>query len=535
MARRKRATTVSGGPPLSALPNTTRSPRVRTALILVATLLAAAAGAWLVSTLLIGRAVAARLPRLPNPVTAPRLAAEAMAAADTAARRWPSAGATAELAMTYHASLSSSEAIKAYALAASRDPSDWRWPYYRGLLLEERGDQVGAQEAFSTVILLAPAHGLARFHLGEIAFKAGRLADAEAAYLVAQAATLTDAPAATDHLPPRRGIPLSAYASLGLARVQLDRGDRQGGSERLAAIVRAHPDFGTAHALLRRLGKGEADATLDDGRAYVPPSDPWLDTIVARSWHSDLLLKHAAIAGRTGATARREWLVRRALSASPQGLDVLLEAAATERAANRLSEAMDFLRQAEAVAPDDHHTLVEQGRTLSEMGRLAEAEAVLRRAIRVRDATAEYNLANVLDRMDRWDEAREHYDRAIAINPYHARAMNNLGIGFSRRGDPLRALPLYRRAIEVAPNVVDSYTNLSAALGALGRFPGALEATDAAIRLDPAAADAHSNRGIALAQLGRRDEARAAFETAVRLVPTHTDARRNLAAINRPY
>lgn len=487
----------------------TLSPRVRTALLLLVTGLGAASGAWLLSTVLIGRAVSARLPPLPNPVTAPAPAADAMAAADAAARRWPSATAIGELAMTYHASLSPSEALQAYALAASLDRSDWRWPYYQGVLLEERGDQPGAREAFATVIQLSPNHGLAQFHLGELAFKDGRLAEAEVAYRAAQAASMTNAPSALDGLPPRRDTPLSTYVGLALARVQRERGPPPGG-----------PD--------------QAPAT-DDGRAYVPPADPWLDAVVMKSWHSDLLLKHAALAGRTGETARREWLVRRALAASPQGLDVLLEAAATERAASRLEASLGYLRQAEAVAPDDHHTLVEQGRTLSEMGRLTEAEGVLRRAIRVRDATAEYNLANVLDQLDRWDEAREHYARAIEINPYHARSMNNLGIGFSRRGEPQRAIPLYRRAIEVAPEVVDSYTNLSAALGALGQFREALAVTDMAITLAPSAADAHSNRGIALAQLGRRDEARAAFETALRLDPGHTSARRNLAAINRPY
>ena len=216
-------------------------------------------------------------------------------------------------------------------------------------------------------------------------------------------------------------------------------------------------------------------------------------------------------------------------------LDVLLEAAATRRAANRHADALEFLRQAEAVAPDDHHTLVEQGRTLSEMGRLADAEIVLRRATRVRDATAEYNLANVLDQLDRWDEAREHYQRALVINPFHARAMNNLGIGFSRRGDPATAVTLYRRAITVAPDMADLYNNLSAALGAMGRLPEALAATDVAIRLDPSAVDAHNNRGIALAGLARRDEARAAFATAIRLAPNHPDAKRNLAALGNKY
>lgn len=534
MARRRRLKPVTSGSASPAGPEIPKSRSFRSAAIVAGICLVAGGGAWLLSTVLIGRAAVGQLPRLPELPIEPAAVAQAINAADSAVRRWPTAESIAELAMTYHAALRPIEAIQVYGLAAGLAPDDWRWPYYRGLLLEERGDQLGAIEAFRAVVRLAPDHSLAQFHLAELAFKTGRLDDATAAYLATRSAGPTALPPFADGLPPRRGMPLRAYAGLGIARVQLERGNQQDAREQLTAIVKAYPDFGSAHALLRRLGEAVAPGT-DDGLAYAPPDDPWLDTVVTRSWHPDLLLKHAAVAGRTGDTAWREWLVRRALTASPLGLDVLLEAAATERAAGRLGPTLAFLRQAEAVAPDDHHTLVEQGRTLSDLGRLAEAEAVLRRATRVRDATAEYNLANVLDQMDRWDEAQQHYLRAIEINPYHARAMNNLGIGFSRRGEPQRAMALYRRAIEMAPSVVDSYTNLSAALGATGRFREALAATDAAIRVDPASSDAHNNRGIALAQLGRRDEARAAFETALRLEPGHTDARRNLATVARPY
>ena len=58
---------------------------------------------------------------------------------------------------------------------------------------------------------------------------------------------------------------------------------------------------------------------------------------------------------------------------------------------------------------------------------------------------ARYNLGSDLFRQDRWDEARAHYERALAIDPFHVRAMNNLGAGLDlprpgrARGGPLRA------------------------------------------------------------------------------------------------
>jgi len=529
VASRKPAGTIAGAAPSAATPDRNRRHRARPILVAVGTIIAAGAAAWLISSVVVGRAVAGRLPVLQSPAADFSRVAEAIAAADAAARQWPTAASIGELAMTYHANLRPAEAMQAYALAATLDPQAWQWPYYRGLLLEERGDQLRAAEAFAAVARLAPDQRLARFHLAEIAFKAGRLEEARSGYLAVRAAGETTGQPQVADLPSRGGIPLGAYASLGLARVSLESGDRGAARDQLSAIVRAYPTFGSAHALLEQLL--DRPRTGDDGRAYVPPPDPWLDSVVAKSWHPEMLLKHAAIATRSGEQSWREWLVRRALEASPDSLDVLLEAAATERAAGRLADALRFLQQAERVAPDDHHTLVEQGQVLSDSGQLAAAEAVLRRAIRVRDATAEYNLANVLDQLDRWDEARRHYERAMAINPYHARSMNNLGIGFSRRGDTQTAIAFFNRAIDAAPEVADGYLNLSATLVAMGRFREALAATDLAIARQPSAANAHNNRGIALAQLERLSEARAAFETALKWQPGHPDARRNLTAL----
>ena len=266
--------------------------------------------------------------------------------------------------------------------------------------------------------------------------------------------------------------------------------------------------------------------------AEPPPLiDPLVDALAARSRHSDFLLKHAALAARGGDRPWREWLARRALEAQPNGLDVLREMASAMQDKDAHADALTFLARAEAVAPGDHHTLVEQGQSLTALGRLDEAERVLRRAVRVRDATAEYNLATVLDLRDQWAEARQHYERALAINPFHARALNNLGIGLGRRGQTAEAAGLYRRAIAIAPADPDPLLNLSGALLSMGQFTEALTAADAALKINPNLADAHNNRGICQAQLGRPAQARDAFVNALRANPSHPDARRNLALL----
>jgi tetratricopeptide (TPR) repeat protein len=500
----------------------------------------AGAIAWMAAGTLARRVQGAHLPVVPDLSRLNEPGRAQILEADTAARAAPaSADAVGVLGQAYHANLLVTEALQAYAAAEALAPTDWRWTYYRALVAEERGDQSAALTLLDRVTALEARHGYSWFRLGEIAFKQGRLDDAARCYARSREPLPPGiAPVTPPGVPPRKTPPLEAYGAFGLARVALERGQRDEARAGLDALVKAHPTFGSARALLGELDQESARSNPgaspgDPGRAYVPPADPLIEAVVGRSHHGDLLLKYAAIAARAGDSAWREYLVRRALAANPKSLDVLLDMASLLQTSGRATEALDYLQRAEQVAPGDHHVLVEQGRSLSDLGRLDEAETVLRRAVRVRDAAAEYNLGTVLDRQGRWDEARQHYERALDIDPFHARAMNNLAVGLDRRGQGQTALALYRRSLEVAPDHAETYSNLGSALIGSRRFDEAIRVLETSIALDPEAPDARNNLGIALAQTGRFQEARVQFEEALRLFPGHANARRNLDQISR--
>lgn len=510
----------------------------------VAIVPAAAIVAWLAAGALAQRTQGPPLPALADLAGVAAPMREAIVDADARARRSPTGATVGALARVYHASLRVSEALGLYPLAERLAPGDWTWTYLRALLLEERGDQAAARAALERVTTAAPGFGLAWYRLGELAFKQGRLDDAQVAYERARDAAGVPpftAPFMPAGVASRQTVPLSAYAGLGLARVALDRHDRAGAATRLRALVDSYPAFGPARALLRteeRRASPGATAAAEPSPSdrafdapFVPPADPLLDAVVADSRHSDLLLKHAGIATRAGDPAWREFLVRRALTYNPQDLNVLMETAAMLQATGRAAEALPYLKQHEALAPGDHHTLVEEGRVLTDLGRLPEAEAVLRRAIVVRDAAAEYNLGAVLDLQDRWDDARAHYQRALAINPFHARAMNNLGVGLDRHGDSPAAVALFERAIDISPSSAEFYVNYGSALIQLRRFADAQRVLATGLALDPRAPNAHNNLGIALASLGDLPRARASFERALTLNPSHVNARRNMERV----
>ena len=224
---------------------------------------------------------------------------EAQRAAAAAPR---SADAIGALGLALHASLMTAEARATYAEAEALDPAAWPWTYYRGLLHEERGEQEAALDAFRRVAIANPSLGTVWFRMGELLFKQGRLDQAAEAY-----ARAAEAPPQSPYQPPgvatREVVALAAYARLGLARVALDRRDVASARREIAAVLEAHPGFGPAWNLRAQLAvqAGEdASGPPPAAGAYVPPPDPLLDRVVASSRMRDLLLKHAAVAGRGG-------------------------------------------------------------------------------------------------------------------------------------------------------------------------------------------------------------------------------------------
>jgi len=71
----------------------------------------------------------------------------------------------------------------------------------------------------------------------------------------------------------------------------------------------------------------------------------------------------------------------------------------------------------------------------------------LREALRVNpeDANAHCNLANILVKRGRLEDAITHYTVAIRINPDFAAAHNNLGVALKRKGRYTDAIRHFRK------------------------------------------------------------------------------------------
>jgi tetratricopeptide (TPR) repeat protein len=122
---------------------------------------------------------------------------------------------------------------------------------------------------------------------------------------------------------------------------------------------------------------------------------------------------------------------------------------------------------------------------------------------------------NVLNELDRLEEAVAAHRKALEINPRFHEAWVNLGIVYRLQGDYDQAEECYRNALAIAPN----YAELHASLGALYIFKDepakAVASLERAVALDRQLPVAHSNLAMAYAMTGRFDEADSALRRAI--------------------
>jgi len=167
---------------------------------------------------------------------------------------------------------------------------------------------------------------------------------------------------------------------------------------------------------------------------------------------------------------------------------------------------------------------------LQDLGRLDEALNRVDRALAIKPdfADALNNRGNLLRALHRLDEARASYAAAIKINPRFAGALAGLAFLERTQGRAAQAAAVYDRALAIDPNLVDAHNVRSMVLTSLNRPLEALAAYDAALALKPDFVDALSNKGMLLIELGLMYQAREALERAIELEPAKVQLYYNL-------
>lgn len=174
-------------------------------------------------------------------------------------------------------------------------------------------------------------------------------------------------------------------------------------------------------------------------------------------------------------------------------------------------------------------TYFEQGTALLRRGCFAEAETYLREVVALRPwhAAALNNLGTSVWQVGRVQEAEEYYRRALAEAPDDFGVLNNLGNALWEQSRAAEAVEFYRRALRLNPDAPETQMNLGVALSDLGEFDEAIAWLEASLRLQPGFPEGLDNLGMTLARLGRWDEALGLYEQALAIRPDFAEAHRN--------
>jgi tetratricopeptide (TPR) repeat protein len=114
-----------------------------------------------------------------------------------------------------------------------------------------------------------------------------------------------------------------------------------------------------------------------------------------------------------------------------------------------------------------------------------------------RDDLAWTILGNVYEDEDRDQEAQAAYDKALALNPRQADAVNGLGVLHRKRGDDDKAMESYERALRIEPANAQAYSSMAVIALRRSQDARALEWAKKAYHLDRSDAVVAANLAVA--------------------------------------
>ncbi|MDD4750105.1 MAG: tetratricopeptide repeat protein [Methanosarcinaceae archaeon] len=182
---------------------------------------------------------------------------------------------------------------------------------------------------------------------------------------------------------------------------------------------------------------------------------------------------------------------------------------------------------------------IDKGIVLQKLRKYEEALEAFNKAIEFEpeDAFAWCNKGIVLQKLRKYEEALEAFKKAIEINPEYIKELHRKGISLNikikpnievllNKGDSLynrgmygEALKAYEEAIKIKPKYFSAWYNKGIILLKLNKYDKALKAFDKAIEIKPEYGAAWCNKGVALGELQRGEDALEAFNKAIEFEP----------------
>ena len=136
------------------------------------------------------------------------------------------------------------------------------------------------------------------------------------------------------------------------------------------------------------------------------------------------------------------------------------------------------------------------------------------------DKETHYNLARMYDKLQRFDEAIEQYESALAIDPAYKLVYNQLGYTYSARGMHDKAVESLKQYIEMAPNEPNPHDSMGEIYQRAGLLDEAIDEFREASRLGPDLHFPWVHLGFAYQDKGEFDEAIRCFQHYIDMAPS---------------
>lgn len=350
------------------------------------------------------------VPARPDLSAFPAGLTRAVDAAEAALRASPSDRALwLQLGRLHHANGFTAPARGCY-LAAANDPAlAARACYYLAQLAQTDGDPAGQRHWLEETLRHDPAYAPAHRLLAATALKSGDTATASAEFEAAL-----------------KLVPDDAVALLGLARLRLQEGNTAAAATMLENLIAKHPRSSAGPALLAQVVAKQGDearaAVLRDQarlRKDPPPSDPWMDEMMALSYDVQRVGMRFEDFVKSGMTDEASRMLRQLESIDPDNW-IVCEMRAL--AAQQQGRGADAVREYErALASGGNAAKIYPALVVSLLAekRYADAEKTARAALQAIGDTAELLVALAEARRLQGDasEARTLLQRALIVAP----------------------------------------------------------------------------------------------------------------------
>lgn len=261
--------------------------------------------------------------------------------------------------------------------------------------------------------------------------------------------------------------------------------------------------------------------------AKTPPAAPF-DAAAA--------LQSALALHQQGELDQAQALYAQILAVQPEHLDALYLSGVLAGQCGHYAQGIQQLNAAcaiDAKLPAIHTAL---GNLHRNQGQFASAFGCYQTALKldVLNADTYYNLGVAYQECPGLEQGLENavdvYQHAVAYQPNHLEAWNNLGVVLKTLGRLEEALVCYTKVLEHNPQHLLALFNLGVLASDAERFEEALDFYQYALAVQPDHVASHFNLGIAYRSLGRLTEALPCFERAITLQPNHIHALQNLGA-----